>query len=415
MLRILLTGLSVCSIGIEQLLKVVQPDHTEAHADVDRIRRKLDLTMASLILAPSRRRPMPRVTRWTALIGIAGMLGVAVLLVLSLSNVADFDPPDVTTRDVSFEQGGHVLQGTLYDASNDGPIALLVHGDAAQDRTSEGGYLPMVNTLTDAGISVFSWDKPGVGASTGDWLDQGMQDRAAEAVAALAALREMPGMEKRALGLIGFSQGGWVLPRVPGLTKDAAFLVLIGAAVSWQEQGAYYTTRRLEAEGQTPVMIAEVLQAQMARALISFAPEASYADYLEVEQQAGTPGSALMTEARFGFVQRNFAEDVRGLLPGLTLPVLVLSGADDLNVDGAQTVSVYSAALAGANPHNRFVLVPGATHSLLQAAHYNNQLPTQWTALAQARFLLSGRDAYAPEVLTTLTEWITTVSAPASP
>jgi hypothetical protein len=206
-----------------------------------------------------------------------------------------------------------------------------------------------------------------------------------------------------------------VLPRVPGLTKDAAFLVLIGAAVSWQEQGAYYTTRRLEAEGQTPAMIAEALQAQRARALISFAPAATFAAYLEVERQAGTPEDALMTEARFGFVQRNFAENVRGLLPGLTLPVLVLSGADDLNVDGAQTVSVYSAALAGANPHNRFVLVPGATHSLLRAAHYNYQLPTQWPVLAQMRFLLSGRDAYAPQVLTTLTDWITTVSAPTGP
>ncbi len=353
---------------------------------------------------------MPRVTRWTALFGIVALLGVAGLLVLTLSNAADFDPPDVTTRDVSFEQGGHVLQGTLYEASTDGPIALLVHGDAAQDRTSDGGYLPMINTLTDAGISVFSWDKPGVGASTGDWLDQGMQDRAAEAVAALAALRAQPGMEGRALGLIGFSQGGWVLPRVPGLTEDAAFLVLIGAAVSWQEQGAYYTTRRLEAEGQSAEMIAEVLQAHRARALISFAPTSTYADYLEVERQAGTAEAALMTEARFGFVQRSFAEDVRGLLPGLELPLLVLSGADDLNVDAAQTVSVYSAALAGANPHNRFALVPEATHSLLQAAHYNYQLPAQWTAMAQTRFLLSGRHAYAPQVLTTLTDWITTVS-----
>ena len=358
---------------------------------------------------------MPRVTRWTALVSIVGLLGVAGFLVLGLSNAADFDPPDVTIRDVSFEQGGHILQGALYDVSTDGPIALLVHGDAAQDRTSDGSYLPLINTLTDAGISVFSWDKPGVGASTGDWLDQGMQDRAAEAVAALAALRARPGMEKRAIGLIGFSQGGWVLPRVPGLTKDAAFLVLIGAAVSWQEQGAYYTTRRLEAEGQSAAMIAEVLQAQQARYRISFAPEATYADYLEVARQSGTAEDALMTEARFGFVQRNFAEDVRSLLPGLTLPVLVLSGADDLNVDGRQTVSVYSAALDETNPLSQFVLVPGATHSLLRAAHYNYQLPTQWPALAKARFLLSGRDAYAPQVLTTLTEWITLVSTQTGP
>lgn len=352
---------------------------------------------------------MPRATRWIVLFSIVALCGVAVL---TLSNVADFDPPNVPARDVSFEQGGHVLHGTLYDAAPDGPIALLVHGDGAQGRTSDDGYLPLINTLTDAGISVFSWDKPGVGASTGDWLDQSMQDRAAEAVAAMAALRAQPGAEGRAIGLIGFSQAGWVLPRVPGLTKDAAFLVLIGGAVSWQEQGAYYTTRRFEAEGQSAAMIAGVLQAQTARNRISFAPPASHADYLKFERKAGTPEDALMSKARFGFVQRNIAEDVRGLLPDLALPVLVLSGADDLNVNPAQTVSVYSTALSGANPHNRFMLVPAATHSLFVASHYNYQLPSQWPALAQARFLLAGRNAYAPQVLATLTDWIASVSAP---
>jgi len=361
---------------------------------------------------------VPSALKRTVLFGMASVLGASVLLVLlvlSLSNAADFDPPDVPRRDISFAQGGHVLQGTLYDANNNGPIALLVHGDGAQDRTSDSGYLPLINTLTDAGISVFSWDKPGVGASTGDWLDQGMQDRAVETVAALGALRTLPGAEGRALGLIGFSQAGWVLPRVPGLTEDASFLVLIGAAVSWQEQGAYYATRRLQAEGQSAATISEVLQEQQARSLINFASTASHADYLEIERQAGTAEAALMSEARFGFVKRSLAEDVRGLLPGLALPVLVLSGADDLNVDGQQTVSVYNAALADANPHNRFVLVQGATHSLFVASHYNYQLPEQWPLLAQARFLLSGRDAYAPQVLTSLTDWIKTVSAHPAP
>ncbi|WP_309664756.1 hypothetical protein [Tabrizicola sp.] len=243
-----------------------------------------------------------------------------------------------------------------------------------------------------------------------------MQDRAAETVAALAALRALPDAKERVLGLIGFSQTGWVLPRVPRLTDDASFLVLIGAAVSWQEQGAYYTTRRLEAEGQSAEMIAEFVKAQNVKDLISFASAASYADYTAQERKAGTADEALTSEARFGFEQRSFGEDVRGLLPGLMLPVLVLSGADDLNVGGPQTVSVYSAALAGANPHNRFMLVSGATHSLFAAQHYNYQLPTQWPLGAQARFLLAGRNAYAPPVLTTLTDWITAVSArPAGP
>ena len=355
---------------------------------------------------------MHRALKRTFIFGITVVLGVALLLflTLSMSNVSDFDLPDVTMREISFRQGGNVLHGTLYDASARGPIVLLVHGDGAQNRTSDGGYLPLVNALIDAGISVFSWDKPGVAASKGNWLDQTMQDRAGETVAALAMLRALPGVEGRAVGLIGFSQAGWVLPRVPRLTPDVSFLVFIGAAVSWQEQGAYYATRRLEGEGQSVAMIATFVQTQKARNLVSFDPSTSYVDYIALERKAGTADAALMSEGRFLFVQRSFDEDVRDLLPGLALPLLVLSGADDLNVDAHQTVSVYSATLAGANPHNQFELVPGATHSLLISEHYNFQLAEQWPVSAQARFTLSGRNAYAPRVLTTLTDWITTVS-----
>lgn len=355
---------------------------------------------------------MHRALKRTFIFGITVVLGVALLLflTLSMSNVSDFDLPDVTMREISFRQGGNVLHGTLYDASERGPIVLLVHGDGSQNRTSDGGYLPLVNALTNAGISVFSWDKPGVAASKGNWLDQTMQDRAGETVAALAVLRALPGGEGRGLGLIGFSQAGWVLPRVPRLTPNVSFVVFIGAAVSWQEQGAYYATRRLEGEGQSAAMIAKLVQTQKDRNLISFAPSTSYADYVALERKAGTVDKALMPEERFLFVQRSFDEDVRGLLPGLALPVLVLSGAEDLNVDAHQTVSVYSAALAGANPHNQFELVPGATHSLLISEYYNFQLAEQWPVSVQARFLLSGRNAYAPSVLTTLIEWITTVS-----
>jgi uncharacterized protein len=344
--------------------------------------------------------------------GMATALCILLLLIvtISISNIRDFDPPDVTRHEISFPHGGHTLQGTLYEVSKNSPIAFLVHGDGAQDRTSDSGYLPLIHALTDAGISVFSWDKPGVAASTGNWLNQSMQDRATETVAALTALRALPGMDRRALGLIGFSQAGWVLPKVPRITDDISFLVLIGAAVSWKEQSDFYTTRRLESEGQCAQTIADYVQSQHESNTICLAPSANYADYVAHERKARTVDSARMSEERFGFVKRNCNEDVRLLLPGLTIPVLVLSGAEDRNVDGSQTVSVYNTALAGANPHNRFELVPRATHSLLDSRHYNYQLPTQWSVSAKTRFLLSGRAAYAPQVLYTLTNWITTVS-----
>ncbi|VCU61916.1 hypothetical protein EPIB2_993 [Tritonibacter mobilis] len=37
--------------------------------------------------------------------------------------------------------------------------------------------------MADASIGVLFWDKAGVGASTGNWLNQSMEDRANEALA----------------------------------------------------------------------------------------------------------------------------------------------------------------------------------------------------------------------------------------
>lgn len=89
--------------------------------------------------------------------------------------------------------------------------------------------------------------------------------------------------------------------------------------------------------------------------------------------------------------------------------MLILSGAEDLNVNPQETVSVYSALLEGVHPHSQFRIVPAATHGLLSADRYNYQLPDHWPLTAQARFLLSGRGAFEGDVLETLTGWITDV------
>ncbi|WP_260081260.1 alpha/beta hydrolase family protein [Phaeobacter inhibens] len=124
----------------------------------------------------------------------------------------------------------------------------MVHGDGPQDRVSGGGYAPLINVFLDQGIAVASWDKPGVGASGGNWLHQSMADRASETSAALSLLNQR--FDDMALGAVGFSQAGWVLPQLT--RRDADFLVLVGPAVSWQDQGDYYTRVRLAQDGLDP-------------------------------------------------------------------------------------------------------------------------------------------------------------------
>lgn len=333
-----------------------------------------------------------------------------VVLVFAFSRIRDFELPPDDQQIVSFSQNGNTLEGTLITASDDGPVVLLVHGDGPQDRWSDSGYLPLVNTLVESGISVFSWDKPAVGASTGNWLHQSMADRADETAAAVAALRQLPGIGERPIGLLGFSQAGWVLPRVPARTDDLTFLVLVGGAINWQSQGRYYAGIRLKREGMTPAEIAMELARQAMTYRVWFGGDTTYEEYVSAERTAGQREDRILSEDRFRFASLNYHEDARRDIVGLTLPVLVLSGVEDLNADPRETVSVYRSMLDGVHPLSRFHIVPNATHSLLSADRYNYQLPDQWPVAAQARLVLSGRNAYEGDILEAVTDWIFTVS-----
>lgn len=342
--------------------------------------------------------------------GFAVLVIFGMGMILTFTHITDFELPQDNQQIVSFTEGGNQLEGTLITASTNGPVVLLVHGDGAQDRWSSDGYLPLVNTLLDAGISVFSWDKPGVGASTGNWLHQSMSDRAGETVAALAAVRQVAGIEDRTIGLLGFSQAGWVLPRVPALTNDVSFLVLMGSAVNWQAQGRYYATIRLEGEGKNPDEIAAELTRQGEANGFWFEGDTSYEEYFAAEQANGRREDQILSEDRFRFAQQNYPEDARSDIERLTLPVLVLSGAEDLNVDPQETITVWTSLLEGVHPLSEFHLVPNANHSLMSASYLNYQLPDQIPLAAQAKFILAGRNAYEGDILEAVTDWIFGVS-----
>ena len=78
-----------------------------------------------------------------------------------------------------------------------------------------------------------------------------MQDRAAEAMAAYLRVRSEPGVDAAKVGFLGYSQAGWVLPIVASRAQPA-FTVIIGGAVNWRDQGAYYTRKRLQARAWRP-------------------------------------------------------------------------------------------------------------------------------------------------------------------
>ncbi len=326
----------------------------------------------------------------TTLVGGAVIAALALLLLWRLE---DHDLARRASEPFVLSAAGDRLTGTLW-LPEGAPLAavLLVHGDGPQDRTSANGYAPTINVLLDAGIAVASWDKPGVGASEGSWLDQSMADRAAETRAALGELRTR--LEGVATGALGFSQAGWVLPQLG--SEDADFLVLVGPAVSWQQQGEYYARTRLALEG--------MAAAEIERMVADVALEDERIFDAEVFEAAAVPDG--MSEARWGFIRRNRAEDAHGDLAVLDVPLLAIWGAEDLNVDAAHDAQAYRDLVEGRHPANRVIVVPDATHGLLKAGPYNRQLVSEWSWGMELRFLLEGRHAFADGALEEITGWI---------
>ncbi|MDG4719377.1 MULTISPECIES: alpha/beta hydrolase family protein [Thalassospira] len=360
--------------------------------------------------------PSPRQSSPASKFNTTALL-IAALIILPaiyfMNGMMDFDLSERSVTEIGFDHGPDHLSGSLIlpNQHHDGPIALIIHGDGPQDRFSGDGYLPLFNALLDQNIGIYSWDKAGIGYSSGNWLDQSMKDRATEAVAALDMIASKRPQSAGKIGFLGFSQAGWVIPKAANLTPDNAFGVVIGGAVNWQDQGAFYTRMRLLAEGKTEPEISDEIARKQTRDAVIFAPDATYSTYLET---VGQDAPAPMTEDRFNFVKRNITADAKNDLARVTSPILALFGADDLNVDAKTDFATYQSILTGRNAYNEIVLFADATHGLLRSGLFNYQLAADMPATTQLLFTVMGRDAYAPGVINKLSAWIGNVTGKAN-
>ncbi len=306
------------------------------------------------------------------LYSVLSFTGVVFLFgLLLLRGLSDFDLSEYTHTEVQFSTDQGLIAGTLIlpGETDDAPIAIFVHGDGPQDRFSSDGYLVQMHLLLEAGIGVYSWDKPGVGESEGNWLHQSMSDRAREADAALRTIQQLDHVNAFKVGFLGFSQAGWVVPEAVRPGSTAAFAILVGGAVNWEEQGAYYGRQR----------------------------------------RAQEIPSASMSAERSAFVERNRGADGRAALAKVSVPFLALFGSGDLNVDPVADSETYRQIVVPLRRENKVVVVPEATHGLLRAPLFNYQLVSQWPDWLLAMYVMAGRYAFAPGGWQQIAVWMHSV------
>ena len=128
------------------------------------------------------------------------------------------------------------------------PGVVLVDG-SGEGAADDWGEWP--GRFLSCGAVVLMHDKPGCGGSPGEWLTQTFLDRAHESLSALQVLRAHPAVAGQAVGLLGFSQGGWVSLLAASLDPTLVdFVISIsGPGVGTAQQDRYRIERELRSRG----------------------------------------------------------------------------------------------------------------------------------------------------------------------
>lgn len=177
---------------------------------------------------------------------IAVLVTVVIIVILILplifggksSSLVGPDISELQYTEIFFQSGDLTLSGMLFLPKGDGPfpVAVIIHGSGTSQRNSRW-YLAVTEHLQRNGIAVLLPDKRGSEKSKGDWTQATFYDLAEDTASAIDFLSYQTIFEISSVGVIGFSQGGWIAPIVAAENENIAFVVsMSGPGVTTDEQ-----------------------------------------------------------------------------------------------------------------------------------------------------------------------------------
>jgi pimeloyl-ACP methyl ester carboxylesterase len=304
-------------------------------------------------------------------------------------------------EDVRFSNGAIQLAGTLISPVTPAPhpAVILVHASGAENREH---LLPFARFLVRRGIAVLGYDKRGVGGSTGDWNKASFDDLAGDVVTAFEYLKTRADIRRAQIGMLGWSQAGWVMPLAAARAKDFAFLISIsGAGVSGSETTIDQARNEMTASGMRPQTIDRIIELMTLQYEYLRTGE-GWDKYLAMreglaKQMGGNPPEAFPATKDHPYLQLirpMISYDPAPTIRQLRLPVLALFGELDNNIMAEKNRAAWEASLkAGEHKDYTLRVLPKANHALLEAKAGNN---------AEMKSL----QRFVPEYFTTVQDWL---------
>ena len=148
---------------------------------------------------------------------------------------------------VHFANGDISLSGMLVlpGAARKVPAVVLFHGSGPLPRNPY-----MARWFAEQGFAALTYDKRGVGESTGNFHVVPFMDLSGDGLAAVEYLKSRKEIDSAHIGVWGLSQGGWLGPLAASRSADVAFVIAVsGPGVSPREQMIFYYVKDLEAKG----------------------------------------------------------------------------------------------------------------------------------------------------------------------
>tara|TARA_R110002124_G_scaffold169256_7_gene336857 strand:- start:3470 stop:4369 length:900 start_codon:yes stop_codon:yes gene_type:complete len=153
------------------------------------------------------------------------------LLLITLPEIVFCQSADFTIQDVKFESQGVTLAGSILTPKKTIAAVVIVHGSDPVKREME-----FAKRLAKEGIAVLTYDKRGVGESGGVYVGPSVGTNnidttnldllSHDASAAVNTFRTYLKDKKTPIGLVGFSQAGWIIPIAASKNPQIEFMVL---------------------------------------------------------------------------------------------------------------------------------------------------------------------------------------------
>ncbi len=153
------------------------------------------------------------------------------LLLMTLPEMVFSQSVYFTVQDVKFKSQGVTLAGSILTPKKTFAAVVIVHGSDPVKREME-----FAKRLAKEGIAVLTYDKRGVGESGGVYVGPSVGTNnidstnlnllSQDASAAVSTFRTYLKDKKTLIGLVGFSQAGWIIPIAASKNPQIEFMAL---------------------------------------------------------------------------------------------------------------------------------------------------------------------------------------------